>query len=189
LDGKGSFSQVLVNWFWVFVGNLLGSLLYGALFYVAITMAGQVDPGGITDSIRKAAEAKTLGYAKFGFAGAATAFVKAILCNWMVCLGVVMSLTTTSTIAKIAAAWMPIVVFFAQGFEHSVVNMFLIPTGMMLGAKVTIADWWLWNQIPVTLGNIVGGLVFTGLALYVTYRKKLHPAVLPIMEAPETVRP
>jgi len=50
------------------------------------------------------------------------------------------------------------------------VNMFIIPTGMMLGAKVSVADWWLWNQIPVTLGNIVGGFVFTGLALYLTYK-------------------
>jgi formate/nitrite transporter FocA (FNT family) len=48
--------------------------------------------------------------------------------------------------------------------------MFVIPTGMMLGAKVTLADWWLWNQIPVTLGNIVGGFVFTGLALYLTHK-------------------
>jgi formate/nitrite transporter FocA (FNT family) len=39
----------------------------------------------------------------------------------------------------------------------------------MLGAKISVADWWLWNQIPVTLGNIVGGFVFTGLALYATY--------------------
>ena len=48
--------------------------------------------------------------------------------------------------------------------------MFIIPTGMLLGAKVTVADWWLWNQIPVTLGNIVGGFVCTGLALYLTHR-------------------
>jgi len=81
-----------------------------------------------------------------------------------------MSMTTTSTIGKIAATWMPIFVFFAQGFEHTVVNMFIILTGMMLGAKVTVADWWLWNQIPVTLGNLVGGFVCTGLALYLTHK-------------------
>jgi formate/nitrite transporter FocA (FNT family) len=88
---------------------------------------------------------------------------------------------TTSTIGKIAAAWMPIFVFFAQGFEHTVVNMFIIPTGMMLGAKVTFADWWLWNQIPVTLGNIVGGFVCTGLALYLTHRAPAaaKPAFVP----------
>jgi formate transporter len=112
---------------------------------------------------------KTTGYAHFGTAGMITVFVKATLCNWMVCLGVVLALTSTSTIGRIAGAWMPILVFFAQGFEHSVVNMFVIPAGMLMGAKVTIADWWLWNQIPVTLGNVVGGLLFTSLALYVTY--------------------
>jgi hypothetical protein len=58
--------------------------------------------------------------------------------------------------------------------------MFIIPAGMMMGAKVSFADWWVWNQIPVTLGNIVGGLVFTGLALYVTYgREPAPPAVQP----------
>ena len=68
---------------------------------------------------------------------------------------------------------MPIFVFFAQGFEHSVVNMFIIPTGMMMGAKVTVADWWLWNPIPVTLGNLVGGFFFTGFAIYTTYQPPL----------------
>ena len=99
----------------------------------------------------------------------ATVVVKGILCNWMVCLGLVMGLTSRSTLGKIVAIWLPIVTFFAQGFEHSVVNMFVIPTGMMLGAKVSLTDWWLWNQIPVTLGNLIGGFVFTGLFLYWTY--------------------
>ena len=49
-------------------------------------------------------------------------------------------------------------------------GVFLIPTGMLLGAKVTFSDWWLWNQLPVTLGNLVGGFLFTGLFLYWTYR-------------------
>jgi formate/nitrite transporter FocA (FNT family) len=62
------------------------------------------------------------------------------------------------------------VIFFAQGFEHAVVNMFAIPAGMMMGANVSMSDWWMWNQIPVTLGNIVGGSLFTGIALYATYK-------------------
>ena len=50
--------------------------------------------------------------------------------------------------------------------------MFLIPAGMLFGAKATITDWWIWNQIPVTIGNFVGGSVFTGLALYLTFGQK-----------------
>jgi formate/nitrite transporter FocA (FNT family) len=56
--------------------------------------------------------------------------------------------------------------------------MFIIPTGMMMGAKVTVADWWLWNQIPVTLGNLVGGFIFTGLAIYATYKPPSPSKVL-----------
>jgi formate/nitrite transporter FocA (FNT family) len=122
------------------------------------------------------AQAKTLAYAKLGAHGMAIAVAKAILCNWMVTLGVVMALTSQSTGGKIAAMWLPILTFFAQGFEHSVVNMFAIPAGMMMGAEVSVRDWWLWNQIPVTLGNVVGGMLFTGMALQLTYRKRVPPA-------------
>src|SRR5674476_712300 len=110
--------------------------------------------------------------AAIGHAGMITVFVKAILCNWMVCLAIVAAMTTNSTIGKIACAYMPVFIFFAQGFEHSVVNMFLIPTGMMMGAKITVTDWWLWNQIPVTLGNLVGGFIFPGLAIYMTHKPR-----------------
>jgi formate transporter len=170
LDGEASGSSVLANWGWVFLGNLIGSVLYGVLLAIALTDMGAIAPTGVAARIVQIAEAKTTGYEAFGFAGLVTVFVKAILCNWMVCLAVVLAMTTSSTIGKIATAWMPVFVFFAQGFEHSVVNMFLIPTGMILGAKMTVAQWWLWNQIPVTLGNLVGGFTFTGLALYATYK-------------------
>jgi formate transporter len=181
LRGRTGAGTVLSNWVWVFIANLLGSLLYAGLLAISLTMAGKVEPAGVAAAIVKIAEVKTLGYAQFGAAGLLTVFVKAVLCNWMVCLGVVMALSSTSTIGRIAGAWMPILIFFAQGFEHSVVNMFVIPAGMMMGAKVTVADWWLWNEIPVTLGNLVGGLLFTGLALYVTYgrREPVVPEALP----------
>jgi formate transporter len=172
LNREASASSVLVNWGWVFIGNLLGSVVYGALLAIALTNMGTAAPAGVAARIVQIAEAKTIGYAAIGFAGIVTAFVKAMLCNWLVCLALVLAMTTTSTIGKIACAWMPIFIFFAQGFEHSVVNMFIIPTGMMMGAKVTVADWWLWNQIPVTLGNLVGGFTFTGLAIYMTYKPR-----------------
>ena len=170
LRGEASGTAVLVNWGWVFLGNLIGSLAYGVLIAIALTDMGSIAPAGVAARIVAAAEAKTTGYAAYGFAGMVTVFVKGMLCNWMVCLAVVLAMTTNSTIGKIATAWMPVFIFFAQGFEHSVVNMFLIPTGMMLGAKVSVADWWLWNQIPVTLGNLVGGFFFSGFALYSTYK-------------------
>jgi formate/nitrite transporter len=180
LDGEASGASVLSNWGWVFLANLIGSVLYGVLIAIALTDMGSVEPTGVAARIVQLAEAKTTGYAALGTAGMVTVFVKAILCNWLVCLAVVLAMSTTSTIGKIAAAWMPVFVFFAQGFEHSVVNMFLIPTGMILGAKVTVADWWLWNQIPVTLGNLVGGFTFTGLAIYMTYKPRAVAAPAPL---------
>lgn len=170
LEGGTDARAVLINWGWVFLGNLLGSAAYGALFALSLTNMGMIEPNAVGTRIASIAEAKTIGYAAYGTAGMVTVFVKAILCNWMVCLAIVLAMTTSSTLGKIACAWMPIFVFFAQGFEHSVVNMFVIPTGMMFGAKVSVADWWLWNQIPVTLGNFAGGFIFTGLALYLTYK-------------------
>jgi formate transporter len=179
LQGEASAGAVVTNWSWVFLGNLIGSVAYGALIAIALTDMGAIAPAGVAARIVAAAEAKTTGYAAFGFAGLVTVFVKGILCNWMVCLAVVLAMSTTSTIGKIATAGMPVFIFFAQGFEHSVVNMFIIPTGMMLGAKVTVADWWLWNQIPVTLGNLVGGFCFTGFALYWTYKPATTRATEP----------
>jgi formate/nitrite transporter len=152
LDGKASVGELVFNWGWVFLGNLIGGILYALLFSLTLT-----PDAAMTKLIISVTEAKTLGYAKLGFDGLQAVFVKAILCNWMVTLGVVMAFTSQSTIGKIAAMWLPILTFFAQGFEHSVVNMFVIPAGMIMGANITLSDWWFWNQIPVTLGNVIGG--------------------------------
>ena len=176
-DGRRPWSAVIANLGWVFLGNLVGSVGFGGLLMIALTNMGTDAPSGIALKLIAAAEAKTTAYAAHGFAGMVTVFVKAILCNWLVCLGVVMAMSSHSTVGKIVAAWLPVVTFFAQGFEHSVVNMFVIPTGMLLGAKVSFSDWWLWNQIPVTLGNLVGGLLFTGLFLYWTYAPRSTSAV------------
>ncbi len=185
VDGRRNWLAVGANLFWVFIGNLLGSMAYGALLYLTLTSFGSEAAAATTiaPKIIAAAEAKTIAYAAHGAAGWGTAFIKGVLCNWMVCLGVVMALTSNSTMGKIAAMWLPILTFFAQGFEHSVVNMFVIPTGMMLGAKVTVSDWWLWNQIPVTLGNLVGGMLFTGLFLYWTYKPAKEKAPATVAES------
>ena len=176
VEKDASAPSLLANFAWIFLGNLIGSVVYGALLAIALTNFGTAEPAGVAAKIIAVAQAKTTGYEAIGFAGQVTVFVKAMLCNWMVCLAIVAAMTTSSTIGKIACAYMPVFIFFAQGFEHSVVNMFIIPTGMIMGAKITVADWWLWNQIPVTLGNLVGGFIFTGLALYITHRPRSAPA-------------
>ena len=172
LDGKTSMGKLLSNFAWVFIGNLLGSVVYAALLYFSAPAAG------LSEKLVAIAQAKTTGYAAAGSAGMLACFVKAILCNWMVTLGVVMAMISTSTLGKIAAAWLPIFIFFAHGYEHLIVNLFLIPAGMMFGAKVTIGDWLLWNMLPVALGNFIGGCVLTGVAFYLTYRK---PAAVPVI--------
>jgi formate transporter len=178
VERDASASHLLANFAWIFLGNLIGSVIYGGLLAIALTNFGAVAPAGVAAKIIAIAQAKTTGYEALGFAGMVTVFVKAVLCNWMVCLAIVAAMTTTSTIGKIACAYMPVFIFFAQGFEHTVVNMFIIPTGMMMGAQVTVAEWWLWNQIPVTLGNLVGGFIFTGLALYITHKPRTGLAPL-----------
>ena len=170
--GETTFRSMLRNWFWVYSGNLLGSLLYATLFWIAMTNFGSGNGGPVADLIRQAAQKKTLVYAALGLSGWGTAFIKGMLCNWMVTVGAALALASRSTIGKIVAMWLPILTFFAHGYEHSVVNMFVIPAGMMLGAPVSAGQWWTWNQIPVTLGNIVSGALFTGLALYYTYPVK-----------------
>lgn len=168
-----SFGAMLSAWGWVFLGNLIGSLAYAGIFWMGQSLCGHVPGGAVADKIVAIAEVKTTGFSAHGWAGMAGAFFRAVLCNWMVCFGVVMAMTSTSTGGKIAAAWLPIFIFFAQGFEHAVVNMFVIPCGMMFGAKVTVADWWMSNQLVVTLGNLAGGLLFTGLALYLTHHRRV----------------
>ena len=180
VEKSASAPSVLNNFGWIFLGNLIGSVVYGALLAIVLTNFGTAAPAGVAAKTIAVAESKTVAYEALGFAGLVTCFVKAMLCNWMVCLAVIAPMTTTSTMGKIAAAYMPVFIFFAQGFEHAVVNMFLMPTAMMMGAKITVAQWWLWNQIPVTLGNLVGGFLFTGLALYLTHKpRKPAPLTMP----------
>ena len=170
--GKVSCGKLLRNWTWVYAGNLLGSLFYALLFYWAVTDVGTMNGGPVGDLLKSAAQKKTLAYLALGSKGWATAVVRGILCNWMVTIGALLALASRSTVGKVVAMWLPIMTFFAQGFEHSIVNMFVVPAGMMFGAPVSIRNWLLWNQLPVTLGNIVSGALFTGLALYATYREK-----------------
>lgn len=170
---------MLRSWLWVYLGNLAGSLLYAGLYWAVISTFGTTDGGAVGDIVRKAALTKTQGYATHSMLGWLTAMTKAILCNWMVTMGTVLAFSSRSTAGRVVAMWLPITVFFAHGYEHAVVNMFVIPAGILFDAPVSLSDWWWWNQIPVTLGNLVGGVLLTGLPLAYTYRNSAPTAQLP----------
>jgi len=177
MAGTVRITKLLRNWGWVYLGNLIGSVLYAALFYLAITNWRTGNGGAVADLLKQAAQKKTLAYVALGPSGWATAVVKAVLCNWMVTIGAVLAMVSRSTVGKITAMWLPIMTFFALGFEHSVVNMFLIPSGMMLGAPISLGQALLWNLLPVTLGNLFAGMLLTGMALYATYPAVTAPVV------------
>ena len=162
---------ILRNWGLVFTGNFLGALTVAFMMSFIFTYGFSVAPNEIGTKIGHIGEARTLGYAQYGLMGWLTIFIRAMLCNWMVSTGVVGAMISTTVSGKVIAMWMPIMLFFAMTFEHSVVNMFLFPSGLMMGGNFSIVDYLIWNEIPVVLGNLVGGLAFTGLTLYATHIK------------------
>jgi len=162
-------SLILKNWGFVFIGNFAGAMTTAVLMAIVFTYGFSVEPGAVGQKIAHIGEARTLGYAEHGPAGWLTIFIRGVLCNWMVSLGVVGAMVSTSVTGKVVAMWMPIMLFFYMGFEHSVVNMFLFPSGLIMGGDFTFVDYLLWNEIPVVLGNLVGGIAFTGLTLYTTH--------------------
>jgi formate/nitrite transporter FocA (FNT family) len=161
-------------------------LFYALLFYLAVTNSGTASSGAIGELVKAAAQRKTIAYMAIGLRGWETAFIKGVLCNWMVTLGAILALASRSTIGKVVAMWLPILMFFALGYEHSIVNMFTIPAGMLFGAPVSLSQWWLWNQIPVTLGNLVSGALLTGLALYATNQPAKAAAIVIPLRTEET---
>lgn len=173
LDGRATMTGLLRNFGWVLTGHLLGGLLCAVLFAALISEFWTTDSGLLINGLIDMSVEKTLDYREMGAAGGiGLALLSGILCNWLVVLGVVMGMTSTSTTGKIVALWLPITAFFYLELEHAVVNLFVIPAGMMLGADVGIGDWLIWNQIPVLVGNLIGGLLLIGLPLYLAYRKQ-----------------
>ena len=184
--GEVSFFGTLRNLGWVYLGTLAGSLFYGARFYLAVTNCGTSGSGAVGELIKAAAQKRTIAYMSIELRGRETAFIKGVLCNWMVTLVAVLAMASRSTIDKVVATWLPIMTFFAHGYEHSIVNMFLIPPGILSGAPISLRQWWVWNEIPVTWGNLVSAALLTGLALYVTNMPKGTAAIVIPLRSDET---
>jgi formate transporter len=152
MSRKMQFKSLIKNWSLVYVGNFVGSLFVA---YVLAYGTGIFDAKPWHDTIYAIADAKTT-------APFYKVFVKGIGANWLVALAVWLGFAAQDVSGKIMAMWFPVMAFVAMGFEHSVANMFFIPTAIFYGAPV---EWgtFLWsNLLPATLGNIVGGSVLTG---------------------------
>jgi len=163
--------RVLKNWFFVFIGNFAGALTTAVLMAIVFTYGFSVEAGPVGQKLAHIGESRTVGYAEHGAQGWLTIFIRGCLCNWMVSLGVVGAMISTTVTGKVIAMWMPIMLFFYMGFEHSIVNMYLFPTGLMMGGEFTFMDYILWNELPVVLGNLIGGVSLTGLTVYTTHVK------------------
>ncbi len=164
-----TWNGILKHWGVVFTGNLFGALTVAVLMAIVFTYGFSKAPDEVGQAISVIGKDRTLGYKEFGAAGMLTIFIRGVLCNWMVSMGVVGAMISTSVSGKVIAMWMPIMLFFAMGFEHSIVNMFLFPSALMMGGEFSVMDYMIWNEIPVVIGNLVGGLAFTGLTLYATH--------------------
>jgi len=162
---------VLRNWGLVFTGNFAGALTVAFLMAIYFTYGFSIEPTAVGRKIASIGVDRTLGYAEYGFAGWMTIFVRGMLCNWMVSTGVIGAMVSRSVTGKVLAMWMPVMLFFYMVFEHSIVNMFLFPSALMMGGAFSVGDYLWWNEIPTVLGNLVGGVLFTGLMLYATHAR------------------
>ena len=176
--------DVLRNWGLVFAGNFAGAFTVAVLMAVVVTYGFDTTPNEVGQAIGHIGEGRTVGYAAHGAGGMLTLFVRAMLCNWMVSTGVIGAMVARDVVGKVLVMWLPIMLFFFMGFEHSIVNMFLFPSGLLLGGNFTIGDYLVWNELPTLLGNLAGGILFTVTPLFFVYGRRRAAAAAEPEPAP-----
>lgn len=154
--------DVLKNWGLVYLGNFVGAVTFTYLF---VYECGLTANSPYMDAVVKIAENKVYTMSWL------TVFLKGIGANWCVCLAVWLALSSKSFVGKMIGCWLPVMAFVALGYEHSIANMFYIPAGVFEGAQISLYDAIINSFIPATIGNIVGGAVFVGMA-YAYINKK-----------------
>ncbi len=92
-----------------------------------------------------------------------TVFIKGVGANWLVCLGMFMGIAGKDIMGRCIGIWIPVMLFVALGFEHSIANMFFIPTAIYTGADISWTTFIQSNLLPATLGNFVGGAGLVGM--------------------------
>lgn len=177
-DKKVKVYTMLRNWVIVYIGNLMGSIFIAYMMYQSGLFTSGADVLGAV-TIKIAAYKTGLSFLQ--------AFYLGIMCNWLVCLAVWLSYGADTMAGKIFGIFFPIWLFITSGFEHSVANMYYIPAGILAKANehfvelshvsaealnhLTWSSFFINNLVPVTLGNIVGGGVFVGIAYWFVYKK------------------
>lgn len=176
LAGCTPLKGILRNWFWVYIANFIGSILIAILIYNTGLWHG---PVGV-NALKIAAGKMSLPMGQ--------AFFRGLLCNWIVVLAVWMSMAATDVIGKIFACFFPIMLFVASGFEHSIANMYFMAMGLFVRGseaivsaanlapeKLASVTWggFIHNLVPVTLGNMVGGILFVAVFYFLVYKEKL----------------
>jgi len=162
MSQKVSFTDILRNWSLVYFGNFIGSLFVG---YFLAYQTGLLAHSPWFDSITSIVQVKTT-------ASFLTVFTKGVGANWLVAVAVWMAFAAQDICSKILVIWFPVMAFVTMGFEHSVANMFFIPTAIFYGVDVSWSSFLFDNLLPATLGNIVGGSLLTGLLYWYVYDSK-----------------
>jgi formate/nitrite transporter len=155
---KATFGGLIYNWFWVLIGNFVGSVFVAYVFGVMAKLL-------VDDPWKKATIA--IAAAKVQLPFMAT-IASAIGCNWLVCLAVWLAIGSRDIVGKLFGIWFPIMGFVAIGFQHVVANMFFIPAAIFVGGPIT------WGQTFVELlaafiGNTIGGALFVAGAYWFAY--------------------
>lgn len=161
LKKKTSWLDLIISWIVSYCGNFLGCLFFQVLFvYYAGLLAN--------DPYRSftVAYAETKGSIKWH-----EMFLRGICGNWLVCLALWLATTAREFSSKIMGIFLPISLFIAVGYEHSIANMFTVQMGMLLGANLSIVKYILHVLIPVTLGNMIGGGFFVGFMYWYLFSK------------------
>ena len=179
LEKEISFGGMLKNWIFVYIGNFIGGMLIAA----GVVYSHEVslfDNGMAVSVISTAAGKCSLSFGD--------AFIKGILCNFLVCIAVWISFAAKDVVSKIVGLFFPIMIFVLSGFEHSIANMYYICAGLFAkgnpvyaeAAKaagvnldaLTVNGFLVKNLVPVTLGNIVGGALLVGCVYWFIYLRK-----------------
>ncbi|OPX69097.1 MAG: formate transporter [Methanoregulaceae archaeon PtaB.Bin056] len=181
---KISWAQVLNLWVWVYIGNLIGSVVYAYIMangpFVTFDAAGTATVTAFGTRAIAIASAKV---SYVGTMGMWSAFLKGIGCNWLVNLAILLGICADDAVGKFFGIWFPIMAFVSTGFEHSIANQYFISAGILtqgfitdpakINAGLNWVTFWTNNMIIVTIGNIVGGMFFVGVIYWVAFRKEI----------------